>query len=103
MRGSEEEPSPAKIVESNRDQTTRADEELTSQEALTLVLENAGHGGLNRTVLVERVAEFARTTQADAEDALEDLRKRGEIWDIEGEYRLTPTRDRAPGWGSEFS
>ena len=78
-------------------------EEPTSQRAVRIVLDDARPGGLSRTVLVERAAEIARTTQADAEDALEDLRKCGEVYDVDGEYQLTPEREFELDWDGEFS
>ena len=71
---------------------------FTPLQAIARVLVEARPGGLERDPLIERAAEVGEVTRERAEDALEELRRPGEVYDIDGEYKLTPKPDAEQHW-----
>lgn len=86
------------MKQSDTNERKRADSSdgPTPRRAVVIVLDDARPGGLDRMVLIERAAEIARTTRADVVEALDDLRRRGEVYDFGTECKLAPSRDE---WG----
>jgi hypothetical protein len=82
---------------------TRANDEMSPGRALQIVLGDAQPDGLTRTLLIERAAEIRQTTQANVEDTLKNLRKYGEVYEVDGEFQLTSSRESELDWGGGFS
>ncbi|EMA42638.1 hypothetical protein [Halococcus saccharolyticus] len=76
----------------------------TDQPALPTVIGNvlsdARPGGLDRQVLVERVAEISGATMDDVEEVLQGELERGAVYRLDSEIKRTPSGGKGFGGDS---
>lgn len=73
--------------------------EASPAKAILRVLEDGHSDGVEWGVLIERAAAHSQTTRDETEHALEDLRRRGEVYGFDGLVKKTPGGSFEERWG----
>ncbi|EMA38490.1 hypothetical protein [Halococcus hamelinensis] len=74
-------------------------QEASPTKAILHVLDEGHSDGVERVDVIDRAAAHSQATRENVEAALEDLRKRGEIYGFDGLVKKTPGGSKEERWG----
>ena len=74
-------------------------ESSSPTKAILRVLDEGHSDGVERVDVIDRAAAHSEATRENVESALEDLRKRGEVYGFDGLVKKTPGGSKEERWG----